>query len=305
VGFVLVAPPSVAQSVHSRRAPEGVCLRPGGATSELVPSLPFHPASTVCSALSLAGLLHPATDHGVRQVSNSLPSYPKVGRCEPSSLAPTLRSFSLPGSLPASPRSVPSRRWTSKRLPTVSPRLGIATSPSTSGPCSTKESVAGETALPLPVARCSLGLRTPTGVCDVSDEPTQAPRTGRPIEAETSVGRDEECLASQGVIDPLRACAPEGTPCRPGRTARLTTAGRVPPPPEGDAPGTRRCRAGTSRGSSADSARCAATRTAPRLIVAVGSGRSLLRRADLGPTRGRRQRPSEEGRTSRCEPEPD
>jgi len=33
-----------------------------------VPSLPFFPASTVCSARSVAGLLHPAADHGVRHV---------------------------------------------------------------------------------------------------------------------------------------------------------------------------------------------------------------------------------------------
>jgi hypothetical protein len=34
-----------------------------------VPSLPFLPTSTVYSALHLAGLLHPAADHGVRHVS--------------------------------------------------------------------------------------------------------------------------------------------------------------------------------------------------------------------------------------------
>jgi len=36
---------------------------------ERVPSLPFLPASTVCSAGPVAGLLHPAADHGVRHVS--------------------------------------------------------------------------------------------------------------------------------------------------------------------------------------------------------------------------------------------
>jgi len=38
---------------------------------ELVPPLPFLPASTVFSAQCLAGLLHPAADHGVRHVSGS------------------------------------------------------------------------------------------------------------------------------------------------------------------------------------------------------------------------------------------
>jgi len=37
--------------------------------SELVPPMPFLPASTVFSARQPAGLLHPAADHGVRHVS--------------------------------------------------------------------------------------------------------------------------------------------------------------------------------------------------------------------------------------------
>lgn len=39
--------------------------------SASVPLLPFLPASAVYSAHRLAGLLHPATDHGVRHVSES------------------------------------------------------------------------------------------------------------------------------------------------------------------------------------------------------------------------------------------
>jgi hypothetical protein len=39
--------------------------------SELVPPLPFLPASTVCSARRPAGLLHPASGHGVRHISRS------------------------------------------------------------------------------------------------------------------------------------------------------------------------------------------------------------------------------------------
>jgi hypothetical protein len=39
---------------------------------ELVPPLPFLPASAVCSAGPVAGLLHPAADHGVRHVSGPM-----------------------------------------------------------------------------------------------------------------------------------------------------------------------------------------------------------------------------------------
>ena len=63
--------------------PEGRCASrdatvafgPEMPSSGLVPSLPFFPTSTVCSAKHLAGLLHPAADHGVRHVSgpSSLP----------------------------------------------------------------------------------------------------------------------------------------------------------------------------------------------------------------------------------------
>jgi hypothetical protein len=44
---------------------------PGLPPPGLVPPLPFLPAPTVFSAPCLAGLLHPAADHGVRHVSGS------------------------------------------------------------------------------------------------------------------------------------------------------------------------------------------------------------------------------------------
>jgi len=77
-------------------------------SSRLVPPLSFHPTPTVSSAQDPAGLLHPATGHGVRHVSG-LP--PRCRDASPFPVAPTLRSFSLLDSLPASPRFVPSRRW--------------------------------------------------------------------------------------------------------------------------------------------------------------------------------------------------
>ena len=51
--------------------------KPGPETcqcSELVPPLPFLPVSAVYSARRLAGLLHPAADHGVRLVSSRHPT---------------------------------------------------------------------------------------------------------------------------------------------------------------------------------------------------------------------------------------
>lgn len=66
--------------VHSHR-PRPISARMP--TRLLVPPSWFLTTLTVCSALELAGLLHPARDHEVRQVSGG----------QPSSLAPALRSL--------------------------------------------------------------------------------------------------------------------------------------------------------------------------------------------------------------------
>jgi hypothetical protein len=64
------APPSTSASrVHSRLPGAQVLPNP-----ELVPPLPFLPVSAVFSARRLAGLLHPAADHGVRLVSSRPPT---------------------------------------------------------------------------------------------------------------------------------------------------------------------------------------------------------------------------------------
>lgn len=109
--FGVAPPPARMLCVHSgvsRSSPVGPEMPPSG----LVPPLSFHPTPTVYSAPGLAGLLHPATGHGVRHVS-SLP--PRCRDAAPFPVALTLRSFSLPGSLPASPRFVPSRRCSRAR----------------------------------------------------------------------------------------------------------------------------------------------------------------------------------------------
>lgn len=69
LGLSKVSPPSTwLLRVHSR-TDRNLFFGSGLPRPELVPSLPFLWASTVCSAHQLAGLLRPAADHGVRHVS--------------------------------------------------------------------------------------------------------------------------------------------------------------------------------------------------------------------------------------------
>jgi hypothetical protein len=60
------------------RSPEGSPLARGCHTSKLVPSLSFLPTSTVYSAHRPAGLLHPASGHGIRCVSSLALRDPKT-----------------------------------------------------------------------------------------------------------------------------------------------------------------------------------------------------------------------------------
>jgi hypothetical protein len=103
-----IAPPPVRMlRVHSRvnrGSPFGPELPPSG----LVPPLSFHPTPTVYSAQRPAGLLHPATGQGFAMFPAGLSLPPERGRPSlpprrgrrglPSSMALTLRSFSLPDS---------------------------------------------------------------------------------------------------------------------------------------------------------------------------------------------------------------
>lgn len=66
-GFSKTAPPSGSVGVHSRGlAPASARSLP---SAVLVPPSPFLPASTVFSTNGIAGLLRPASDHGVHRVS--------------------------------------------------------------------------------------------------------------------------------------------------------------------------------------------------------------------------------------------
>jgi hypothetical protein len=81
-------------------------LGPGLPSPELVPSLLFFPASTVYSAQCLAGLLHPAADHGVRHVSGtSAVTLSCATRCASDSVYPPCPGASR--SRPPLPRTSP------------------------------------------------------------------------------------------------------------------------------------------------------------------------------------------------------
>jgi len=159
----IAPPPAQTLRVHSRKTRR---LSFGAKTpiSALVPPLPFHPAPTVYSAQGLAGLLHPATGHGVRHISGSPPrSHPKMlrsprafpnGASNPSKLFPLRQplrvtaavALSLLPLLSAPPPTVQARPLGS--LPADAQPQGFAPSQSPLH-CSV---------LPPSSARCSLGL---------------------------------------------------------------------------------------------------------------------------------------------------
>jgi hypothetical protein len=181
-----IAPPSTQPSCVVTRLGRRPDFGSGLPRPDRVPLLPFLPASAVCYAASRsedplvrrsAGLLHPAADHGVRHVSDSLTglaaepptrrSWTRRSIQESSPVARTLRSVPLLGSRrpcrhrassfrtrSRSPAGVPSRRWSA--LACVSPRRAALLS--TSGLSSTEESVAFVRRCRLATARCSLGL---------------------------------------------------------------------------------------------------------------------------------------------------
>ena len=101
--------PDSSHGVHSKiplRRKKCCASTPGGPKPSIGPKLPrsghvpplsFHPTPTVYSAQHLAGLLHPATGHGVRHVSDVARRSSEEGwRGPPSSMTLTLRSVSLP-----------------------------------------------------------------------------------------------------------------------------------------------------------------------------------------------------------------
>jgi hypothetical protein len=96
-GSSKIAPPPVQMSCVHSRAGRGPSFGSKLPHSELVPPLPFLSTSAVYSAGHPAGLLHPATGHGVRHVSGSpLPFARRLrGGGLPFPWCTTLRSFPL------------------------------------------------------------------------------------------------------------------------------------------------------------------------------------------------------------------
>jgi len=93
-------PPSASTPcVHSQYRS---CLRPPDTfdrpipSNRFVPSSPFLTTSTACSARSFAGLLHPATNHGVRLVSGSSSHLPATDRGQSTAPSTNDRSHCLP-----------------------------------------------------------------------------------------------------------------------------------------------------------------------------------------------------------------
>jgi hypothetical protein len=175
----------------SSECPLPVARGSGLPLPERVPSLSFLPTSTVCSTRSLAGLLHPATSHGVRLVSSRPPT--SAGR-------PTLlrgavyppKRFPLRQRVSLSPGSLPSRRW-------ILPHRSVGLSP-TSRLCSTAESVVAGLCCHRPLTRCSLGLSSTCG----SHRAPWSPRVRSPPESGVSRHRS---VASGGAAfrpPPLR-----------------------------------------------------------------------------------------------------
>jgi len=143
----IAPPPMKTMRVHSREI-----RRPPFGTetpiSALVPPLPFHPAPTVSSAHDPAGLLHPATGHGVRHISGSaLPGRPKAPgwlRTIPNGAAP-FEAFPFATAAPRHRGRCPLAVAPAFRPPSVRASTAVwrvSSVHSTSGLCSIAKSVA-------------------------------------------------------------------------------------------------------------------------------------------------------------------
>jgi hypothetical protein len=93
---------------------------PGLPPPGLVPPLPFLPAPTVYSAPCLAGLLHPAADHGVRHVSGSnVVTLPRATGALPTGCRhPALAR-------PAATPAVQDESWSARAARRSHPRQGV------------------------------------------------------------------------------------------------------------------------------------------------------------------------------------
>jgi hypothetical protein len=222
-----------------------------------VPSLPFLPAPTVYSARHPAGLLHPATSHGVRRVSGRGPktrrssAHVRPHDAQPFGVFPSpaasLASPRLPEfTVRSCPRAVaPSPSASVCRVATT--RLRILAGHSTSGRCSTEESVARPRALPpatcsiLPWALIQLRfgdgrIHSPKGAAPHRPSP-ESPKEPTRESSSLSIVRKTEPEDSMAPLTEARGDSshrsarrsPPAPKCRGPQLYRSTSASRQPP----------------------------------------------------------------------------
>lgn len=191
-------------------------------SSQSVPSSPFLTTSTVYSVQSFAGLLHPATSHGVRPVSSS--SFPTQAtdrsqpapqpvqdshRSDPLDLAESLSTFPVPGpktlhrsrrSSGERTRSLPSGASTLRSVPLKLSRTRVTISRCVATPLN-----ATTWPTPLVVVRCVLLPRSATTVAG-SDFPWRPGHLTQPQGFEPSPSP----LHQQAVSDLPMPVAPLG-----------------------------------------------------------------------------------------------
>jgi hypothetical protein len=210
-GFQETAPPSFA-SLESTPTDVAAGFGPMPPGTVLVPPSWSLTTSTVCSSRALAGLLHPAPDHGVHRVSASAPcSAPAVACAAGVGLVPphrcsTLQSF---------PRSCSRTRVTAGLSLLAVHQLAMLARPRGVAP---HERPLLPEVLPHPPARCSLGLPFLKHACRLSC-PLGLPLARPPCGPSTCSHR------------PLPDPAPEGTgsevvaPTRPRLAPVCSTRG--------------------------------------------------------------------------------
>lgn len=196
-GSSKIAPPPVQMPCVLSRVGQGPPFGSELPNSVLLPPLSFFPTSAVYSARHPAGLLHPASGHGVRNVSASRrpPAPEGLGvLCSASPVALHPSKHSPPQQVGVRHRApIPSRRChrSATSSPCVLPRPASAplAGLSTSGLCSAEESVAPRRRCHRRSARCSLGLR-PTRVLDagIPRRASEESRVARPGRSEDRSG---------------------------------------------------------------------------------------------------------------------
>jgi hypothetical protein len=192
-----IAPPSTQPSCVVTRLGRRPDFGPGLPRPDRVPLLPFLPASAVCYAASRsgdplvrrsAGLLHPAADHGVRHVSDSL-TRPRSRASDPKVVDPKVHPEVFPCGEDPSKRSPPRQPST---MP--SPRLVLSDAVAFTGWRSLSPFEPPPLACRHAALRCSrpqgfLPPRSPLRSCDVA--------VARPLDAPLGFGstRFRRCRA--------------------------------------------------------------------------------------------------------------